>query len=210
MTLRDMKTLLIQTVLLVAGLAGSSQGMAADTETLVFIRHGEKPPEGLGQISCQGLNRALALPKVLVSQFGKPAAIFAPDPGMAQVHDRGGHFHYVRPLATIEPTAIQLGMPVITRYGFTDIDGMTRTLLSPDLQNATVFIAWEHMKIVDMVKNIFRQLEIAATVPGWADSDYDSIYVVTLTTGPDGKKTGHFAQQRQNLDNRSPLCPEAR
>jgi hypothetical protein len=37
---------------------------AADSkvETIIFIRHGEKPLSGLGQITCQGLNRALALP----------------------------------------------------------------------------------------------------------------------------------------------------
>jgi hypothetical protein len=36
----------------------------ADT-TIVIVRHGEKPPAGLGQLSCQGLNRALALSQVL-------------------------------------------------------------------------------------------------------------------------------------------------
>jgi len=34
-------------------------------ETIVFFRHGEKPSAGLGQLTCQGLNRALALPDVL-------------------------------------------------------------------------------------------------------------------------------------------------
>ncbi len=33
-------------------------------ETLVFVRHGEKPAQGYGQLNCQGLNRALALPAV--------------------------------------------------------------------------------------------------------------------------------------------------
>lgn len=35
--------------------------------TIVIIRHGEKPSAGLGQLSCQGLNRALALPQVLLA-----------------------------------------------------------------------------------------------------------------------------------------------
>src|SRR4051794_31505509 len=41
-------------------------------ETVVFLRHGEKPPGGLGQISPQGLNRALALSEVLPKMYGKP------------------------------------------------------------------------------------------------------------------------------------------
>ena len=50
------------------------------TETIVLVRHGEKPAEGLGQLNCQGLNRALALPFVIERLFGRPDAVFAPDP----------------------------------------------------------------------------------------------------------------------------------
>ena len=35
-------------------------------ETIVLLRHGEKPPTGLGQLTCKGLNRALALPSLLM------------------------------------------------------------------------------------------------------------------------------------------------
>ena len=41
------------------------------------LRHGEKPLLGLGQLTCKGLNRALALPQVLLAKFGKPSFIFA-------------------------------------------------------------------------------------------------------------------------------------
>jgi len=35
------------------------------TETIVLVRHAEKPePHPIGQLDCQGLNRALALPAV--------------------------------------------------------------------------------------------------------------------------------------------------
>jgi hypothetical protein len=76
----------------------------AKVETIVFIRHAEKPVAGLGQINCRGLNRALALPAVLTSRFGKPDQICAPDP-TGKVHDPAGSFDYLRPLATIEPAA---------------------------------------------------------------------------------------------------------
>ena len=41
----------------------------ANIETIVAIRHGEKPPNGLGNLNCRGLNRALALPNVLLSMY---------------------------------------------------------------------------------------------------------------------------------------------
>ena len=31
----------------------------------MFLRHGEKPSGGYGQLTCQGLNRSLALPDIL-------------------------------------------------------------------------------------------------------------------------------------------------
>jgi hypothetical protein len=49
-------------------------------ETIVCIRHGEKPHGGLGQLTCRGLNRALALPKALLAKYGAPQFIFAPNP----------------------------------------------------------------------------------------------------------------------------------
>jgi hypothetical protein len=74
---------------------------AAADERIVFVRHGEKPRDGLGQLNCRGLNRALALPAFIAAQFGKPDAIFAPNPA-DQKNDNGKPYDYVRPLITIE------------------------------------------------------------------------------------------------------------
>ena len=52
-------------------------------ETVVILRHGEKPEGGLGQLAPQGFNRALALSVVLPQKFGKPDYLFAPDPHAA-------------------------------------------------------------------------------------------------------------------------------
>ena len=131
---------------------------AADptTQTIVLLRHGEKPAAGLGQLDCQGLNRALALPAVLARRFGRPAAIFAPNPA-TKVRDEGGVFDYVRPLATIEPTAIALGLPVDASVGFTDVDGLQQRLGEPHLHNALVFVAWEHLRIVTIVRSLLAR-----------------------------------------------------
>src|SRR5215470_1540086 len=95
-------------------------GRASADETIVFFRHGEKPSGGYGQLTCQGLNRALALPTVLTGMFGKPAYLYAPNPAV-KISDPAGSAYYVRPLATIEPTAIRAGVGVNTKYGYTDI-----------------------------------------------------------------------------------------
>ncbi|MFM0140759.1 histidine phosphatase family protein, partial [Caballeronia grimmiae] len=50
------------------------------TQTIVMVRHGEKPDQGLGQLSCQGLNRAMKLPRIIEKKFGRPDAIFASSP----------------------------------------------------------------------------------------------------------------------------------
>ena len=59
----------ITTIAVLALVCGST---AHAQQTIVFFRHGEKPSAGLGQLTCQGLNRALALPDVLIGKFGKP------------------------------------------------------------------------------------------------------------------------------------------
>ena len=46
------------------------------------MRHGEKPSGGYGQLTCQGLNRSLALPDVLLAKFGKPTYLYAPNPAV--------------------------------------------------------------------------------------------------------------------------------
>src|SRR5260370_15893847 len=124
-------------------------------ETIVCVRHGEKPPAGLGQLTCHGLNRALRLPQVLIAKFGKPDFICAPNPNQVN-HEPAGDFCYVRPLATIEPTAIQCSLPVNTHFGFTDISGLEQELSKRAYAGATVFVAWEHKYLDDFVKHTVK------------------------------------------------------
>jgi len=68
-------------------LAGNAARSDDGVETIVFVRHGEKPSKGLGQLNCKGLNRTLALPSVMAKLFGPLEAIFAPDPSDQKVDD---------------------------------------------------------------------------------------------------------------------------
>jgi hypothetical protein len=175
------------------------------TETIVFVRHGEKPAAGLGQLDCQGLNRALALPPVIAA-FGKVDAIFAPNPSQQKEED-GRSYSYVRPLATIEPTAIRLGLPVNTAIGLTDISSLRTALEQPSYRQALVVVVWEHKQI----EAIARALLAAhggnpARVPHWSGKDFDSLYVITLTRHGDAT-TASFDHKREGLDGQPTACP---
>lgn len=173
-------------------------------ETIVVMRHAEKPAGGLGQLTCQGLNRALALPKVLLAKFKKPDVIFAPDP-RDQVND-GSLYYYVRPLATIEPTAIQLTMPVNTAYGFNDTNGLVNEILSPAYYQSTIFVAWEHLMAAVIAQNIVNKLNAKIQIPAWPDNDYDSLYVITIDWN-NRIPVVHFQHEYEGLNNQNTTCP---
>ncbi|WP_245983083.1 histidine phosphatase family protein [Trinickia fusca] len=183
-----------------------AQAAGDDIETLVFLRHGEKPAQGYGQLDCQGLNRALALPAVIAAKFGKPDAIFAPNPG-EQKDDNGKSYYYVRPLATIEPTAIQFGLPIETPYGFSQIDALGRTLVAPTYRGKLVVVAWEHRLIEKLVRDLVATHGgRASDVPVWPSKDFDSLYIVKLDWR-DGTPRASFTHERQGLDGRTHDCP---
>jgi hypothetical protein len=176
------------------------------TETIVFFRHGEKPSAGEGQLTCQGLNRSLALPGVLAAHFGTPQFLFAPNPTV-MVPDSAGSFDYVRPIATIEPTAIRLGLPLNTQYGYTDITGLQAELTRSTYARATVFVAWEHLSLQSLVQKLMNAYGGGLTVPAWASTDFDSLYVVRLTN-VGGTITAQFEHDLEGLNGLSTTCPE--
>jgi hypothetical protein len=180
---------------------------AAAVETIVFLRHGEKPGKEIGQLDCQGLNRALALPRVLMSKFGRPDFLFAPATTRLPKFGDGGGPNYLRPLATIEPTAIQLGMPVDTDFAYSNIDGLESELTQQKYQNALIFVAWEHNELVKLVRQLVSKFHGDPNqVPNWHGNDFDSLYVVRIT-GPDPTRSVSFAQDHEGLSNLSNDCP---
>jgi hypothetical protein len=192
----------------------SSQQPAAaqlgeSTETIVLLRHGEKPPGGLGQLSCIGLNRALALPDLLIGRYGRPDYIYAPSPS-DQVKDQGALYSYVRPLATIEPTAIRAGLPVNAQIGYKHIDELQRDLTQPAYANSRIFVAWEHGYLREFAVRFLKSYGgDASAVPPWPGPDFDSIYVFHLTRH-EGKAHLDFRIDHENLESSlSNTCPGA-
>jgi hypothetical protein len=179
---------------------------SADVETIVLLRHGEKPEAGLGQLSCQGLNRALALPRVIESRYGKPDVIFAPDPAQ-QKSDLGQRYDYVRPLATIEPTAIYFGMPVNASLGVSQTEDLRQAVLAPAYRRSVVVVAWEHVVLEKLAQQIVAQYGgDPATVPWWHSRDFDSIYVLRISR-LEGRTQVAFSTGQQGLNGLSTRCP---
>ena len=180
---------------------------AATTETLVFVRHGEKPLDVTnGQLTCQGFNRSLALAPVLLSKFGPPDYLFAAAP--EQRHDDNGtNYWYLRALATIEPTAVAAGRTINLSYDKTAIDDLEKELMRSPYQSAHVLVAWEHNEMDQLVQNIVHDNGgDSSIVPAWPDTDYDSIFVVSLVRDG-GNAQVSFTHDQEGLDTRDAACP---
>jgi|GEM_PF-350621 len=177
-------------------------------QQIIIMRHAEKPstPVGsLGQLSCQGLNRALQLPPSLYTQFGKADT-------MLSVNSAGpdSDYSYVRPLMTTEPTAIQYGKPVLTSLVFTNNILTPSALLSPNFRDSLIYVTWEHKQITPISKHIAIYLGYnpdASNIPSsWPNNDYDTIYNFEVVWYK-GIPALSFSIGSEKLDNLSTYCP---
>lgn len=179
------------------------------TQTLVFLRHAEKPGEGLGQLNCQGLNRALDLATVLPERFGDADYVFAANPSRhVEEGSQDLRYSYIRPLMTITPSAIRLGLPVNIDYSANDTDALADELLSNKYRNATVYTAWSHGYLPELINTVAGKAlgEERVITEDWSGDDFDTLYVLTLTWH-DGKATLLSRNVRQQLDDGSKACP---
>lgn len=153
-----------------------TQALPAGTPLkVIIVRHGEKPAKG-HELSCQGKNRAAALPEVLYQKFGKPAYIFVPDKHSQK--------------KTIASRMYQTALPFASRYNIVlttfdeaNLRGMAADILQ---KQGTVVVVWEHSAINGIAK--------ALGVPGpgkWPDSDFDSIWVITFNNGKASLQRDH-------------------
>jgi hypothetical protein len=187
----------------------SGSSADANIETLVIVRHGEKPKQGLGLLTCQGLNRALMLPDWFSAHFPPPDYIFAPDPKVkaTELHGDGQRYDYVRPLLTIGPTAIRLGVPINTQLPFNDPGLLADTLLAPQYHNATIYLAWEHTNIVEFATAMLTRFRSDAQLPEWPNSDYETVFVFTINWNK--PESLGFRVESQGLGAIPESCPRA-
>ena len=133
-----------------------------NTITLVLFRHGEKTLQTAenGNMSSTGQLRAQLLPARLNTLFGCPDYTIATNPS-GLIPSGLNAYNYVRPAATIEPTATTLGFPLWMPYGASNPQWLAHDLLTNSefaptslVNTKTAFIAWEHNNIVLMTNYI--------------------------------------------------------
>lgn len=179
---------------------------AGEGSAILIVRHGEKPAMGLGQLTCRGLNRALALAPLILNRYGTPTAIYAPNPAVLK-KERGGNYAYIRPLATIEPLAVRSGLPVDLGFGMTQVDALADKLL--DHPAGLQVVAWEHHFAEALARRLMARLGAdPGRVPEWADSDYDSIDVIRISAGADARPRVVFSHEQEGLDGLPESCPD--
>ncbi|SEM67725.1 hypothetical protein SAMN04487857_1045 [Pseudomonas sp. ok272] len=190
--------------------SSESRATPADgTQTLVFLRHAEKPAGGLGQLNCQGLNRALNLAQLLPEKFGKANYVFAANPTRnVEEGEFDNSYSYIRPLMTISPSAIKLGLPVNINFSANDTSDLADELLHDKYHDSIIYTAWSHGYLPELINEV-AQDAVGGThtiTEDWPSGDFDSLYVLTLTWH-NGKATLQSEHVKQGLDNGSDTCP---
>ncbi|VVP56689.1 hypothetical protein PS903_05664 [Pseudomonas fluorescens] len=190
--------------------SSESRAQPADgTQTLVFLRHAEKPAGGLGQLNCQGLNRAIDLATLLPEKFGKANYVFAANPTRnVEEGELDNSYSYIRPLMTISPSAIKLGLPVNINFSANDTSDLADELLHDKYHNSVIYTAWSHGYLPELINKVAGEAvgKKQNITDDWESGDYDSLYVLTLTWH-NGKASLESHSYKQGLDNGQETCP---
>ncbi len=138
-------------------------------QTVVIIRHGEKPLKGKN-LNCQGLNRSLKLPAVLYSKFGIPGSIYVPS------LDNNVSTGHARMFQTVIPLAAKYNLTINSRYAETDSATLAKEIKR---KKGVVLVVWQHSAIPSIV----RALGVQGFDMHWDDNDYDSIWIIRFQNG---------------------------
>jgi hypothetical protein len=161
-----------------------NQYLNSISKTIVVVRHGEKKEgKSKGGLSCKGLNRGLALPDMLLQRYGSNIkGIFAPEPVyIKEPGDGDNNSWYLRPIITIDPLAIRLGMAINIHFNMDD--NVNESMLAKKLYQAepgVYVVAWEHKHIPQLVDNIMKLYKESIEVPDWNDTDFERLYVIRI------------------------------
>jgi hypothetical protein len=133
---------------------------------VVVIRHAEKleKPQRGDNLTCQGENRARALPAVLLENFGKPDYTYVPALKL------GESSTHARMFQTVIPLAIKENLVINSKYAEEDVVGVAKDVLQ---RHGLVLLVWESSQI----QSLARELGVKDP-PEWGDHDYDSIWVI--------------------------------
>ncbi|WP_071889788.1 hypothetical protein [Hymenobacter sp. PAMC 26628] len=165
---------------------------------VVIIRHGEKLATG-DNLSCAGLNRALALPAVLNKLMPTP-----PDfTYVPLIGTDGKDTTSIRMLQTVMPYAVRHNLTINSDFAAENAKGLTKMLRR---HRGTVLLIWEHVNILKIAKELGIKTPLA-----WPDADFDSIWTISFSGGgPKGKaKCPTLARSKEHI-RPSVICPDYR
>lgn len=146
-------------------LLAAQPAMSQGKLKLVIIRHGEKDDKN-ENLNCMGLNRSLKLVKALHDKIGVPDYIYVPSVG------NGTKTSHSRMFQTITPFAVNYNLSINSKFKGDDFDDLVDNL---DKKTGTVLFVWNHENIAALAK----ALGIKDKNLNWADSDFDSIWIIT-------------------------------
>lgn len=136
---------------------------------VVLIRHAEKPAQG-DNLNCQGLNRSMQLPSVLVKKFGIPNYVYVPNLSAGKGTKRSRAFQ------TILPLSIKYNLNINSSFDVEDGKNMASDITT---KKGTVLICWEHKELTKIIK----ALGVKSGNLKWVENDYDGIWIVTYQKG---------------------------
>ncbi|MEM8325696.1 histidine phosphatase family protein [Morganella morganii] len=169
--------------------------MTHSVQTLVFLRHGEKPDNDSGQLTGKGLHRALALADLLITRYGRADALYAAAPKQSKLGNS------LRSLQTITPVAIRLSLPVHLEFHAKETKALRDALLDKAHHRHTVFVVWEHDNLSRVVRDILKQTGgDYAGIPTWPRDDFDSLWLLTIIR-KNGEINIAFTRETQGLNN---------
>jgi hypothetical protein len=178
----------------VTGANGTIPADINKNETVYMLRHAEAHPTDFfedGNYVAAGEWRALDLPNALRGKLNPiPTQIYSIDPAIGvPAGASNSNLSYVRPSLTAEPYAIANNLPYSLAASvavFSQNPPALSTLASDyfftggTFSNQTLLVAWEHNHIPPIVNALLANYESSQTAPNWPDTDYDTIWTVTL------------------------------
>jgi hypothetical protein len=118
----------------------------------------------------------------------------------------GSAYEYVRPNATIKPTAIFFGLSVNVNFGFSDTDGLRAAIEEPIYSNAIVIVALKHGSIV-------RSSRHTAAIRPSCRSGPKSILTASMSSRSAGPETPQkrlsHTSMKTSTDSRTPVPADA-
>jgi len=163
----------ILSVTAVTALNSTSEAVSSDSATVYLIRHGEKDSKGCE--SSTGLKRAANMYDVFKSKFSLPSYVFAYKYSGSECQ---------RCKQTVDPIAKKLGVSVDFDHGAHNCKrewgSCTKftSAIKKETSKGPVLVASEHGHIQYLAHDLGVPKD---DIPYWKGSDYDSVYVVTLS-----------------------------